>query len=266
MKRIGNLIQYGVLGTLLVFGSIIYWGTPSFKTFLSVIILGVVLGLLFLIYNIQKYSFYEKFTAHIVLSALAIFAVSIFNMWLVIKWDLVFTWLLIIGGLVLLAYFGYQYYIKNKDKIKFNQKAEAEPNNLHSAIIDPDAEDHVEHDSIVEKELEEEGVILDSEADHVVIKPSSNTQVDVVEPEKADAVEEVEETEDAPTTPHKHEVAEPVTTDLVEQGQAQEVEPAEVPTQPAPPQNQDDSDDVIPDLDTDLTADIQRIQNQLSDN
>lgn len=262
MKRIGNLIQYGVLGTLLVFGSIIYWGTPSFKTFLSVIILGVVLGLLFLIYNIQKYSFYEKFTAHIVLSALAIFAVSIFNMWLVIKWDLVFTWLLIIGGLVLLAYFGYQYYIKNKDKIKFNQKAEAEPNNLHSAIVDSDSEDQAEHDSIVEKEVE----LVNSESDQVVVTPSSNTQVDVVEPEKADAVEEVEETEDAPTTPHTHEVAEPVTTDLVEQGQTPEVHPVEVEEQPVPVQNQDDTDDVIPDLDTDLTADIQRIQDQLSDN
>lgn len=117
-KRVGSLIQYGLLATLLVFGFVNHWGVPQIYTYLSVIVLGIVLGLLFLIYNLKSMTFSQKLAMHIGFSALAILVVAIFNGWLTVNWDRVFTAILIICGLVLLIYFGYQYYMNNRSKAK----------------------------------------------------------------------------------------------------------------------------------------------------
>ncbi|EHR37949.1 DUF3021 domain-containing protein [Facklamia languida] len=115
-KRVGSLIQYGLLATLLVFGFVNHWGVPQIYTYLSVIVLGIVLGLLFLIYNLKSMTFSQKLAMHIGFSALAILVVAIFNGWLTVNWDRVFTAILIICGLVLLIYFGYQYYMNSRSK------------------------------------------------------------------------------------------------------------------------------------------------------
>ncbi len=117
-KRVGSLIQYGLLATLLVFGFVNHWGVPQIYTYLSVIVLGIILGLLFLIYNLKSMTFSQKLAMHIGFSALAILVVAIFNGWLTVNWDRVFTAILIICGLVLLIYFGYQYYMNNRSKVQ----------------------------------------------------------------------------------------------------------------------------------------------------
>lgn len=115
-KRVGSLIQYGLLATLLIFGFVNNWGAPQIYTYLSVIVLGIVLGLLFLIYNIKSMTFPQKLAMHLGFSALAILIVAIFNGWLIVNWDRVFTAILIICGLALLIYFGYQYSLNSRLK------------------------------------------------------------------------------------------------------------------------------------------------------
>ena len=115
-KRVGSLVQYGLLATLIIYGLLTHWSVPAIYTFLSIIVLGIVLGLLFLVYNIQSLSGEQKIGTHLGLSALAILVVALFNGWININWTQVFTWLLIISGLVLLAYLGYQYYLNQKAK------------------------------------------------------------------------------------------------------------------------------------------------------
>lgn len=122
-KRVGSLIQYGLLATLLIFGFVNNWGAPQIYTYLSVIVLGIVLGLLFLIYNIKSMTFPQKLAMHLGFSALAILIVAIFNGWLIVNWDRVFTAILIICGLALLIYFGYQYSLNSRMK---GQEADTE--------------------------------------------------------------------------------------------------------------------------------------------
>lgn len=115
-KRVGSLVQYGLLATLIIYGLITHWSVPQIYTFISIIVLGIVLGLLFLIYNVQSLTGEQKIGTHLGLSALAILIVALFNGWININWGQVFTWLLILSGLALLAYFGYQYYLNQKAK------------------------------------------------------------------------------------------------------------------------------------------------------
>ncbi|EKB54764.1 DUF3021 family protein [Facklamia hominis] len=115
MKRVANLIQCGLLSVLLVYGLIVNWGIPKIYTFLSVVVLGVVLGLLFLIYGIEEWEYRRRFGVHIGLSALAILLVALFNQWIVIDWTRVFMVILILAGLALLGYLAYYYY-KNQDQ------------------------------------------------------------------------------------------------------------------------------------------------------
>lgn len=134
MKRVANLIQCGLLSVLLVYGLIVNWGVPKIYTFLSVVVLGVVLGLLFLIYGIEEWEYRRRFGLHIGLSALAILLVALFNQWIVIDWTRVFMVILILAGLALLGYLAYYYY-KNQDQSpKTSKISEVEAGGYQSPV------------------------------------------------------------------------------------------------------------------------------------
>lgn len=116
-KRVATYIQYGLLATLLVYGLMASWGGPALYTFISIIVLGIVLGLLFLIYSVKNLTFSQKLASHLGASAIAILIVCLFNGWLQVDWEKFFTWLLILSGLALLGYIGYLY-LKNKGPLR----------------------------------------------------------------------------------------------------------------------------------------------------
>ncbi|MBG9981399.1 DUF3021 family protein [Facklamia sp. DSM 111018] len=178
-KRVGSLIQYGLLATLLVYGLYSNWGVPQIYTFLSILILGVILGLLFLIYNIRSMAFSQKLGTHLAFSALAILIVALFNNWIQINWGQVFTWILILSGLALLAYIGYQYLMNNKKKSSQQKEVVDQPEEYDAvtgAVAHPDDQVDVERDSIERQEpfIESEEVdnekIESSHDDQIVIK------------------------------------------------------------------------------------------------
>ncbi|MGX7109127.1 DUF3021 family protein [Facklamia miroungae] len=113
-KRAGSFVQYGLLATLLTYGLLTSLGGPKVYTFLSIVVLGIVLGLLFLIYYVRSLTFAQKLASHIGASALAIIAVSLFNGWMQVAWDKVFAWILILSVLALIAYFGYHYLVNKR--------------------------------------------------------------------------------------------------------------------------------------------------------
>lgn len=178
-KRVGSLIQYGLLATLLVYGLYSNWGAPQIYTFLSIIILGVILGLLFLIYNIRSMAFSQKLGTHLACSALAILIVALFNNWIQINWGQVFTWILILSGLALLAYIGYQYFMNNKKKSPQQKEVVDQPENYdpvtgavvhHEDQVDRESVSDEMQESFIEKEEVRNETVESSHDDQIVIK------------------------------------------------------------------------------------------------
>lgn len=177
-KRVGSLVKYGLLATLIIYGLFTHWSVPAIYTFLSIIVLGIVLGLLFLVYNVQSLTGEQKIGTHLGLSALAILIVALFNGWININWTQVFTWLLIISGLVLLSYFGYQYYLNQKAKEPLEEETGAPTiedggiitNHYDESIYNNETEGPTEVEGVADKHETADSDLEDGEDSVVVVE------------------------------------------------------------------------------------------------
>ncbi|MGF3072884.1 DUF3021 family protein [Facklamia sp. P12945] len=219
-KRAGSFVQYGLLVTLLTYGLLTSLGGPQIYTFLSIVILGIILGLLFLIYYTKSLTFGQKLASHIGASALVIIAVALFNGWMQVDWDKVLAGILILSVLCLFVYFGYHYLMNKRQKPQ--------------ATIEPEVTDKVAPRSDFDPRT---GEVLHQES---VSKEKDTHKADFVKEEAKDI---------DPRQTKEVEVAEPMDFEVTEPNQFEEVETYEV-VEPS-----DEAEEVVA-VNTDLEGDL----------
>lgn len=111
-QKVFNLIRNSLLITLLVTMFINALNTGKIFAFTSIVILGIVLGLLVLIYDIRSLSRGTQMTLHIIGSLAAIITVAVLNSWVYINWNQVLTIVLIGVAVALVLYLAYRYFFK----------------------------------------------------------------------------------------------------------------------------------------------------------
>lgn len=111
--KIFNLIRNSLLVTLLVAMLIEALNTGKIFAFTSIVILGIILGLLILVYDIRSLSRGTQMTIHIIGSLAAIITVAILNSWVYINWNQVLTIALIGAAVALVLYLAYRHFFKN---------------------------------------------------------------------------------------------------------------------------------------------------------
>ena len=182
LKRAGSFIQYGLLATLLFYGIISNLGSSQLMTFLSVVVLGIVLGLLCLFYYAGSLTFGQKLASHLGFSALAILIVCLFNGWIHIAWDKVFTWTLIISGLLLLAYLGYRYLTAKKSKVdqeKMTLSQEDQVSSAQEKDFDPATGVVVHHHGDLSSGSRDKDQVVNEPADQVAESPDQAVEPEV---------------------------------------------------------------------------------------
>ncbi|MCR8969948.1 DUF3021 family protein [Facklamia sp. 7083-14-GEN3] len=204
-KRAGSFVQYGLLATLLTYGLLTSLGGPQVYTFLSIVILGIILGLLFLIYYAKSLTFGQKLASHIGASALAIIAVALFNGWMQVDWDRVLLVIIILSVLALLAYFGYHYLMNKRKKPQTTIEPEATDRVAPRSDFDPRTGEVLHQEPVVEEKNTPKTNFEKEEPKD--IEPRQTMEVEVADPmvlevtepnqlEEAETYEEVDPTEE----------------------------------------------------------------------
>lgn len=135
-QKVFNLIRNSLLITLLVTMFINALNTGKIFAFTSIVILGVVLGLLVLIYDIRSLNRGTQMTLHIIGSLAAIITVAVLNSWVYINWNQVLTIVLIGVAVALVLYLTYRYFFK---KNKNTTESEVASNDASfDALHNPD--------------------------------------------------------------------------------------------------------------------------------
>ena len=135
-QKVFNLIRNSLLITLIIAMFISALNTGKIFAFTSIVILGIVLGLLLLIYDIRSLSRGTQMTLHIIGSLAAIITVAILNSWVYINWNQVLTITLIGAAVALVLYLAYRYFFK---KNKNTTESEVASNDASfDALHNPD--------------------------------------------------------------------------------------------------------------------------------
>lgn len=124
--RIFNLIRNSLLVTLLVAMLIEALNTGKIFAFTSIVILGIILGLLILVYDIRSLNRGTQMTIHIIGSLAAIITVAILNSWVYINWNQVLTIALIGAAVALVLYLAYRHFFKNNKKLAESEVASSD--------------------------------------------------------------------------------------------------------------------------------------------
>lgn len=153
--RLFSIVKDALLITLLIYTLIVSWNYGGLLAFISIIILGIVLGLLTTVYDMDSLEFSKQVAIHVGGSVLAILIVALINGWLVIDWGKVFSAILILAILAVLGFGGYMYYKNKKENPDQTAKASDFDNSFdetydaHSdeiEFVEQEEEKHYDHD------------------------------------------------------------------------------------------------------------------------
>lgn len=158
-KKIFPIIKDTLLVTLLIYTLIVSWNYGGMLAFVSIVVLGIVLGLLTLVYDIPSLQTSRQIGIHIGGSVLAILIVALINGWLVIDWGRVFTIILVIAILAIVGYGGYMYYKNRKENPQQNARPSDFDHTLEEeyekeadrvAYVEDDQKIHPDHEEVID--------------------------------------------------------------------------------------------------------------------
>lgn len=205
-KKIFPIIKDTLLVTLLIYTLIVSWNYGGMLAFVSIIVLGIVLGLLTLVYDMPSLQTSRQIGIHIGGSVLAILIVALINGWLIIDWGRVFTVILVIAILAIVGFGGYMYYKNKKENPQQNARPsdfdhtleeEYEKESDSIAAVAEDQQLHSEHEenAVFEdfNDKDTPSAFSDYPADADVEPEHYHPEADLEEIEEAEFVEDVED-------------------------------------------------------------------------
>ena len=113
-RNLFHIVRDALLITLIVFTFIVSLQTDNLFAFFSIVILGIVLGLLTYVYNIESLDKRTQVAIHVIGSVLAILIVALINAWIRIDWGRLLTFVIVLAIIAVIGY-GLFMYFRNKN-------------------------------------------------------------------------------------------------------------------------------------------------------